>query len=31
MSDLAVIDRYTQVFSQYIDSGFGCWVARSLT
>ncbi len=23
MNDLAVIDRYTQVFSQYIDSGFG--------
>lgn len=23
MHDLAVIDRYTQVFSQYIDSGFG--------
>ena len=26
MNDLNVIDRFTQVFSQYIDSGFGLLV-----
>jgi len=31
MNDVAVIDRFLDVFSRYIDSGSGCWAAKCVS